>query len=283
MLQELVALAPNAIRQQPGWVAFVVLAAAVGFWGAGGRFSRYLITLGLAAAGALVGMRLPRWWGWSVDGIGIGMGAALLLGVSGFLLDKAWMGTLLGLLIAFWAAVIAWAWLEPSAQWVWPGIQWTHDPVDLGLQVFRMCPPGLRSSLPGGAVSGMGMGLVITLFWPRMSRAILFDLLGLSLVVAVVLPIVEQQQPGWMNAHLPQGPAQPIGVLILFLAGLGVQWFLLGREDKAPAAKVKRSGKPEVRSDLGGPDAAVNRQPIYPGAANHPPQIAPTPPASKAA
>jgi hypothetical protein len=149
--------------------------------------------------------------------------------------------------------------------------------------VFRMCPPGLRSSLPGGAVSGMGMGLVITLFWPRMSRAILFDLLGLSLVVAVVLPIVEQQQPGWMNAHLPQGPAQPIGVLILFLAGLGVQWFLLGREDKAPAAKVKRSGKPEVRSDLGGPDAAVNRQPIYPGAANHPPQIAPTPPASKAA
>src|SRR6476469_9726284 len=106
MFQELVALAPDSIRQQPAWVGTVVLLTAIGFWLAGGRFSRYLITLGLAAAGALVGTRLPRWWGWSVDGIGIGMCAALLLGVSGFLLDKAWLGTLLGLLIAFWAAVI---------------------------------------------------------------------------------------------------------------------------------------------------------------------------------
>src|SRR5689334_120512 len=117
MLQELIALAPNIVRQQPAWVAVVVLAMAIGFWAAGGRFSRYLVTLGLAAAGALVGMRLPRWWGWSVDGIGIGMCAALLLGVSGFLLDKAWLGMLLGLLIAFWAAVIAWSGLEPIAQW----------------------------------------------------------------------------------------------------------------------------------------------------------------------
>src|SRR5580765_2849810 len=163
MFQDLVALAPNALRQQPTWVAAVALLAAALFWAAGGRFSRYLITLGLAAAGALIGMRLPRWWGWSVDGIGIGMCAALLLGLSGFLLDKVWTGTLLGLLIAFWAAVIAWAWLEPTAQWVWPGMQWTHDPVDLAMQVFRMCPPGLRSSLPGGAVSGMGMGLAVTL------------------------------------------------------------------------------------------------------------------------
>jgi hypothetical protein len=281
MFQDLVALAPNVIRQQPAWVAAVVLAAAGVFWLAGGRFSRYFITLGLAATGAFVGTRLPRWWGWSVDGIGIGMGGALLLGVSGFLLDKTWVGMLLGLLIAFWAAVIAWAWLEPSAQWVWPGIQWTHDPVDLGLQIFRMCPPGLRSSLPGGAVSGMGLGLVIALFWPRMSRAILFDLLGLSLVMTVVLPIVEQQQPGWINAHLPHGPAQPMTIMALFLTGLGVQWWFLRRERKSGSDNAEQK-KP--RSDADVVAESQRRRPLPTGPAISGPQPAPIPPpASKAA
>ena len=63
-----------------------------------------------------------------------------------------------------------------------------------------------------------------------MSRAILFDLLGLSLVLTIVLPIVEQRQPGWINSHLPHGSAQPLIVLALFLTGLGIQWWFLRRE-----------------------------------------------------
>src|SRR5580765_7333399 len=57
--------------------AFAGSAVGAVLWLAGSRFSRSLVTLLAVSVGAVVGMHLPGWMGWSVDAMGVAFCGAL--------------------------------------------------------------------------------------------------------------------------------------------------------------------------------------------------------------
>src|SRR5436190_19875812 len=103
MLQELLPLMPSQAGPAALTVAIIGMIAGAVLWLAGSRFSRSLITLSAVSLGAALGTHLPRWAGWSLDGMAPGIVGAIVLGVSAFLFHRFWVGIGLGLVLACWA------------------------------------------------------------------------------------------------------------------------------------------------------------------------------------
>jgi hypothetical protein len=226
MLHEWMGLPPGGLTDGPPVLALATAAAGVAFWLVGGRFSRSILTLALVAAGAWVGVRMPRWFGWEIDGMGLGMAGAMLLGFAGYLLHRTWVGLLLGALLATWAGVTAWLALAPGVRWTPPAIEWTLNVPEMLRQVWQSLPPEISKVIPLTTVGGVVTGIVASLLWPKLSRILAFDLLGVMLMVTVGLPVVALYQPQWMQ-HLPAtGEQKALTVLALLLLGVAVQWKL---------------------------------------------------------
>jgi len=98
MLREFLALLPESLGECSLGIAIGGALLGLVLWLAGARFSRSLVTLIGVAIGTSVGMRLPGWLGWSIDGMAIGVGGAVVLGASGYLLHRSWIGLYLGAL-----------------------------------------------------------------------------------------------------------------------------------------------------------------------------------------
>ena len=108
MIQELMTLMPQGLAGcSPGWAIGLALAGAA-LWLIGATFSRSLVTLALVAAGTLIGLHLPGWCRWSIDGMGPAIGGAVLLGCSGYLLHRVWIGASLGIAMALWSGITCW-------------------------------------------------------------------------------------------------------------------------------------------------------------------------------
>src|SRR5687768_5279625 len=105
MLQQLLALMPKEAGTFGLVVTVAGTLAGLVLWLVGARFSRPLITLCTVALGGAVGMMLPRWCGWTVNGMGTAVGGAIVLGVSGYVMHRFWVGIGLGLVMCCWAAL----------------------------------------------------------------------------------------------------------------------------------------------------------------------------------
>jgi hypothetical protein len=248
-------MAPETLRREPAWVVVAAVVTGIALWLAGGRFSRPLLSVAAAAAGGFLGVQLPQWLGWGVDAVLAGIVGAAALGLAAFLLDQICVGAFFGVTLAFWAGVAAWATVAPDAHWAAPVLHWSANPADMARQLWQLCPAELRSSLPGAAGCGVVMGMSLGMLWPRLSRAILCNLLGLTLIVAVALPGLEQQHPGRIASLLPGSLAQAGVLAAMFAAGLALQWWT-----------IRRSATPRANrgSRRRGPSAP--RQPVFPGA-----------------
>src|SRR5687767_13021512 len=207
MLHELLTLRPQTLVDVSPALALAVTAAGAACWAVGGRFSRALITLTLVAAGAWVGVRLPRWFGWEIDGMGLGMAGAMLLGFAGYLLHRTWVGLLLGALVAGWAGAAAWLALAPGADWTPPSIAWGWNIPELLRQVWQSLPAETSKVIPLTTVGGIVAGIVMSLLWPKLSRVLAFDLLGVMVLVVVGVPLVAAREPQWMR-YVPAGTEQ---------------------------------------------------------------------------
>jgi hypothetical protein len=252
MLHELTTFRPAALADSAPVLALAVTAAGLGCWLAGGRFSRSLITLALVAAGAWLGVRLPRWFGWEIDGMGLGMAGAMLLGFAGYLLHRTWVGVLLGALIAVWAGVAAWVALAPGVRWAPPPLAWGWDVPELLRQVWQSLPPQVSKVIPLTTVGGLVGGVVTALVWPKLSRILAFDLLGVMLMVAVGVPAVAAHQPHWMK-YLPVATEQQVAAVVaLVLVGLAVQWKLTPAAPRKAAlpASVSREAPPASANEV---------------------------------
>src|SRR5258705_4914270 len=105
MIQQFLALLPRQINSLA--LAIAIAGAVLGglLWLGGSRFSRTLMTLISVSTGGLVGLQLPRWFGWGLEGWATAVLGALVLGISGYVLHKLWVGLGLGLVLAMWAGV----------------------------------------------------------------------------------------------------------------------------------------------------------------------------------
>jgi hypothetical protein len=235
MLQELLALRPAALAECPPGVALAATAVGGFFWVLGGRFSRAILTLALVAAGAWVGVRLPRWFGWGIDGMGLAVAGAMLLGFSGYMLHRTWTGLLLGALLVAWGSAAAWIGAGPGVQWTPPRLAWSWNSSEMVRQVWLSLPPELGRLMPLITMGGLAGGIVTALLLPKLCRILAFDLLGASLLVVMGVPLMAQQQPQWMK-YVPTTAEQQIFSLIgLVLLGLAVQWKLTPGTPRRPA------------------------------------------------
>src|SRR5258708_25325408 len=103
--QEVLALLPRHINSLAQAIAIAGAVLGGLLWLGGSRFSRTLMTLISVSTGGLIGLQMPRWFGWGLEGWATAVLGALVLGISGYALHKLWVGLGLGLVLAIWAAV----------------------------------------------------------------------------------------------------------------------------------------------------------------------------------
>src|SRR3954465_5593682 len=108
MLLDLLNLVPPIVDHGAGITALIGLALGTLLWVVGVKFSRPLITLLTVLLGAAIGLKLPKWFNWNVSGAGPAVGSAVVLGLTGFILHRMWVGISLGLVLGLWATLAIW-------------------------------------------------------------------------------------------------------------------------------------------------------------------------------
>jgi len=225
MVQELLALVPRV-----GTVALIAASvgslAGAGLWLAGARFSRSLITLLLVTAGAAVGLQLPRWFGWRIDGWAPAMGVAALLGVSGFLLHRFWVGVGLGLILAAWAALVSWAICHGDKLPAWPAWEQGMTLLAYLRNYWEALPIDMCRLLPFVCGAAMVTGLSIAILWPRLGLVLLYSATGVSLLATLGLEAVSLGQPAWIRMLPASTSSQGLILLGMTAFGATLQWYL---------------------------------------------------------
>ena len=213
---------------------YALLAALVGsaaggvLWLAGSRFSRSLVTLLAVTVGAVLGMQLPRWFGWPIDGMGLAVGGAVVLGLSGFLLHSTWVGLSLSGMLALWAGTAAWAVAGGGARFEihLPEIDPAADASVVLAGLWRALPGDLPWVMPFAVAGALAAGVMITVLWPRLARVLAYSLAGSTLLVLAGVWAMRMSKPQW-TAMLPKD-LLTTGLGLMALVGVGVlmQWRL---------------------------------------------------------
>ncbi|MDB5291489.1 MAG: hypothetical protein JWL69_2730 [Phycisphaerales bacterium] len=243
MLQELLSLLPENLTRIAPALALGIAAcgALLGLFGA--RFSRSLLTLVMVAAGTFVGMRLPRWFGWGVDPMGPAFGAAIVLGLAGYVFHRTVEGILLGALLAAAAGAGIWLALAPGATWHWPGMDWSGGAAAGLAKIWQSLPAELSKPFPIALATGLGIGGVLAAIWPKLGRMLLYSLGGVIVFILAGSIGTMQIRPQWIEA-LPADMARQAGIFAaLVILFAGVQWLMLPRRAAVqPAARSENKG-----------------------------------------
>jgi hypothetical protein len=235
MLQELLPLLPREIGTFAVAVAMTGTLIGAGLWLVGARFSRSLITLLLVTIGGWVGLYLPRYFSWPVDGWAPALGLALLLGAGGFFLHRFWVGVGLGLVLAAWAAVAVWVLCRGDGIWSLPKYVPDTSVVDYAKDLWQSIPLGVQRYLPFGCAIGLVSGLAAALLWPRIGVVMLYSTAGVSMLVGLGLCAMNCARPQWIGSLPAKSSSQLITLLSMVAFGAILQWRI------APSRKAKRS------------------------------------------
>lgn len=237
MLQDLLPLLPR----ESGPAAAIVAAAAAVFglalWLTGSRYSRYLITLVAVAVGTIVGQNLPRWCNWPIGGPAFAVTGALLLGLSGYVMHRAWVGAGLGLILALWGGIASWVLAGVDPNWAWPA----SSPIPQFLSaVWQQLPAGPQRAMP--IIGGLSLlaGILAAVWWPRGAVVMLYSLAGMGIAALMGLAAVQLHQPDWIKQIPPDRGAQAAAIGVLIALGAIIQWWLAPPGPKiAPAKKTR--------------------------------------------
>jgi hypothetical protein len=200
------------------------------FWIAGARFSRSLITLIAVAIGTSVGIRLPGWLGWNFDGMVIGVGGAVLLGASGYLLHRTWIGMYLALLLAIWAGAGSWIALSSAGTTHWPTIDWSAGFVAALQTMWAQTSWEPTRSIAIAAGIGLAVGVLMTIFWPRLSSVTTWSLAGVTLVVSMFAAATQATHWNCAAALNASGMIQGAVLIGLVVLGASIQWLIIPRK-----------------------------------------------------
>ena len=206
----------------------------------GARFSRSVYTLAAVAAGAWVGLRVPRWTGWELDVMATAIGGALVLGFSGYLLHRAWVGLTLGLMLASVGLGITLHRLTAGGMWSVPAIDPTQPVGEILRGIWSALPTKPTRVLMIVAGTGLAAGGMLAWVWPKFARVMTFAMLGPVMLVGGGLVAVAMARPQWL-AHVPASTqVQGIALAAIVLFSAAVQWAFFPRMKRRIARRAAR-------------------------------------------
>lgn len=234
MIQQLLSLLPDQISSIALMLA--VAGAFVGgiLWLGGARFSRTLVTLISVSTGALIGLQIPRWFHLGLEGWATAVLGALVLGISGYMLHKVWVGLGLGLVLSLWAALAAFTFCGDPKGFHWPIEQAGQGWKDYAIDVWNALTPETRRLLPFACCAALLSGLAVCILWPRLGAVLLYSSTGMTLLVGLGVAAMNSAKKEWLRIIPNQTSSQLIVLGSMVAFGAILQWRI------APGAKAPR-------------------------------------------
>jgi hypothetical protein len=224
MIQQLLSLLPQQINSLA--LAIAIAGAVLGgiLWLGGSRFSRTLMTLISVSTGGLIGLEMPRWFSLGVEGWATAVLGALVLGISGYVLHKLWVGLGLGLVLAVWAAIGTFMVCADAKGFAWPvSAEGASVPSHL-LDLWNALTPDARRLLPFACCAGLLIGICATMLWPRFGVVLLYSTAGISLLVGMGTTALNSAKREWLSVIPSQTSSQVIVLLCMVAFGAVLQW-----------------------------------------------------------
>jgi hypothetical protein len=265
MLQLLIQWLPSQVGSAALAIALAGAAAGAVLWLSGARFSRTLVGLVAVAIGAGVGMELPRWIGWTISGAGPAVGLALIAGLAGFIFHRLWIGVGLGIVLAGWAFLANWVLLKAPATFDWPAASGSGTLTEYAQQLWQSLPVNVAHELPLACGVAMVIGLITTIFWPRLAIATAWSAAGASLLTGLGSAAMQFGRPQWLSLLPQQLGSQLLALSVLVAVGVAAQWkTTLGKTAQTasglatpvakPGSSTGTKGKPSPRPMSEGAD-----------------------------
>jgi hypothetical protein len=247
MLQELLPLLPKEVGSL--MIALAIAGTLIGaaLWLIGGRFSRSLITLVLVSAGGWVGLYLPTWCGWAIDGWVVAIGLAVAAGASGFFMHRLWVAVGFGLVLTAWTALAVWLLMKHDGTWAFPKLESPFVPAVFGKALWQSVPPAIQQVLPYACGMALVSGFSAALLWPRLGLVLLYSMAGVTIFLGLGMCLINAQRPQWIRSMPATWSSQLLILSAMVGFGAVLQWNI------APSKKSGSSGagsKPAARKPM---------------------------------
>ena len=248
MLQQIIELLPDKVAQVRPDLAMGIAAGGVLLGLVGARLSRSILPLALVAAGTIIGIHMPHWFGWKIDPMGTAFGAAILLGLSGYVLSTLWEGLLFATLLALGAGVAVWLALAGTYHWQWPVIDESATAVEACTKIWLSFPTSLNRPLAVGIGLGFATGISLVVSSPRVGRILFYSILGMLLFVICGTIGLQKHHPDWV-ASFPTTSWIQGGIFALMVGVAAIVQWLLMRVPEAPKPVAVVEEEPEPAED----------------------------------
>jgi hypothetical protein len=256
MIQTLFPFLPSEMSAVGSMAALAGAGVGVALWLFGSRFSRTLVTLLAVSLGMVVGIQLPQWLDWGIQGWAMGVIGAIVFGVTGYAWHKIWVGTSLGLVLAVWAAVSTLAYYGVGSlpevtvetaieatkmdQWVAPALTEGMNSRSWFIAVWNSLGETTRKVLPFACLAALLSGMGAAAAWPRIGMVLLYSTLGLTLLVGLgIAAVVGMGHQDWLGPVPRTMTSQVVVLLALVAFGAIFQWRSVPAqlvEDRPPKA-----------------------------------------------
>ncbi len=244
MLDQLLPLLPTLPNEaRSAMLAVLAVAALVGLilWIMGSRFQRTVLTLLAVAAGGVLGLILPRSFNWQINPMTLSTAAAVVCGLSAFILPRLWVALGLAAIAALWAALACWVYYKAAANWSWP----SWEGMEAWPQYLRNTWDSLNGDFRAVApyVAGVAAlaGLLIGALWRRAGSALFFSLVGETLlIVAALSAVIVLSRPEWLDRLAGPALVQAAVLIGLALLGMAIQLTLFCGPATAPPPQHRR-------------------------------------------
>lgn len=236
------ALSPEAVPAA-AWVAGGGAAFGVALWLVGSRFSRQLVALVAVAAGAAVGLQIPRWIGLSIGSWAAAIGGALILGLLGFVFHRAFVKIGLAVLMFAWGIFAAWLLYAADAGWTIPARSESASLWDYATRFYDSVPPALRISAPVGAGIGLVIAGVLCFLLPRLASSLFYSLLGFCMAAGFGYLAANHLRPQILDVFPRERTAQLIMMAGVVSFGAMLQWWFHPRPPRSAPAEPKPDDK----------------------------------------
>lgn len=240
MLREAVDLMPDVVNSLPIGAALLLCALGVVLWLLGGRLSRSVLVLAAVAIGTVVGMRLPQWRGWQVDGMGLAVGGAMLCGSLVFFMHRTCIGLLLSCGLMLWTGLGLWAFMGGGASWDWRATPWDGDMVQYLHGLWQTLPPQLAHVFPISCFAAMAVGITIAVYSPKLSKVLAHSLIGVTLVAIMGTIAMLSLRPQMLSLIPESNRFQAVALVVLVGVGALIQWRLTPPHRKSAGSAASK-------------------------------------------